>query len=325
MNIDYEKIHQSINEYGRYILNCIKNQYSFSLTQEQLQNIETLLSREFIVIEKPTQEDIEFFSNQEGITNPEDYSPKYIPSAHGGRTKEDNKIHIYPYTKSFNDCKNNDEIINSCINDIVVHEIFHYFIRPNLSNENDNIKDEFGHFLTEGLVQYYAEQFSKKYRLGDPKTNYGKNVDFVKKLLNSFPNDLKQSEIDKIIFTRNQDELLRIDQNGNLMYQAYVDDFKFKEDISSFIMKMGTDIGMKKEDENLIRIIKHYKTIEDINIIFDDLSKHIETYFKNNNEKKDSYNFELQNVISNKKLKEEMSRYEEKMKTILPTEEQIKK
>ena len=92
---------------------------------------------------------------------------------------------------------------------------------------------------------------------------------------------LKQSEIDKIIFTRNQDELLRIAQNGNLMYQAYVDDFKFKEDISSFIMKMGTDIGMKKDDENLIRIIKHYKKIEDVNIIFDDLSKHIETYFKN--------------------------------------------
>ena len=55
MNIDYEKIQQSINEYGKYILNCIKNQYNSSLTQEQLQNIESLLNTEFIVIEKPTK------------------------------------------------------------------------------------------------------------------------------------------------------------------------------------------------------------------------------------------------------------------------------
>src|SRR5574344_485641 len=103
MNNNYEKIQQSINEYGQYILNCIKNQYSSSLTQEQLQNIENLLSTEFIVIEKPTKEDIEFFSKQDGITNPEDYSAEYIPSAHGGRAKGDNKIHIYPYTKSFSD------------------------------------------------------------------------------------------------------------------------------------------------------------------------------------------------------------------------------
>ena len=171
MNINYEKIQQSINEYGQYILNSIKNQYSSSLTPKQLQNIDKLLNTTFIVIERPTKEDIEFFSKQAGIINSEDYSSEYIPSAHGGRTKDDNKIHIYPYTKSFSNCKSNEEIIQSCIDSIVIHEIFHYFIRPNLSNDNENIKDEFGHFLTEGLVQYYTEEFAKKYRLGNLKSN----------------------------------------------------------------------------------------------------------------------------------------------------------
>ena len=30
MNINYDKIQQSINEYGNYILTCIKNQYGNS-------------------------------------------------------------------------------------------------------------------------------------------------------------------------------------------------------------------------------------------------------------------------------------------------------
>lgn len=300
MNINYEKIQQSINEYGNYILTCIKNQYSSSLTQGQLQNIDSLLNTNFIVIERPTKEDIAFFSKQAGITNPENYSSEYIPSAHGGRTKEDNKIHIYPYTKSFSDCKSDEEIIQSCIDNIVIHEIFHYFIRPNLFNEINTIKGEFGQFITEGLVQHYAEEFAKKYRLGNPKSNYGKNVEFAKQLIASFPNNLTQAQIDRIVFTYNQDELLNIVQNGNEMYQEYVDELQFKEDISTFITIMGIDMGMNKEDEKLKGIIKHYKKIDDVNIIYDELSKNIELIFKNNMEMRDGYMLKLRNLISDR-------------------------
>ena len=325
MNINYEKIQQSINEYGNYILTCIKNQYSSSLTQGQLQNIDSLLNTNFIVIERPTKEDIAFFSKQAGITNPENYSSEYIPSAHGGRTKEDNKIHIYPYTKSFSDCKSDEEIIQSCVDNIVVHEIFHYFIRPNLFNEINTIKGEFGQFITEGLVQHYAEEFAKKYRLGNPKSNYGKNVEFAKQLIASFPNNLTQAQIDRIVFTYNQDELLNIVQNGNEMYQEYVDELQFKEDISTFITIMGIDMGMNKEDEKLKGIIKHYKKIDDVNIIYDELSKNIELIFKNNMEMRDGYMLKLRNLISDRKLKKEMSRYQTDMKSFLPIEEKIKK
>lgn len=325
MNINYEKIQQSINEYGNYILTCIKNQYSSSLTQGQLQNIDSLLNTNFIVIERPTKEDIAFFSKQAGITNPENYSSEYIPSAHGGRTKEDNKIHIYPYTKSFSDCKSDEEIIQSCVDNIVVHEIFHYFIRPNLFNESNTIKGEFGQFITEGLVQHYAEEFAKKYRLGNPKSNYGKNVEFAKQLIASFPNNLTQAQIDRIVFTYNQDELLNIVQNGNEMYQKYVDELQFKENISTFITIMGIDVGMNKEDEKLKGIIKHYKKIDDVNIIYDELSKNIELIFKNNMEMRDGYMLKLRNLISDRKLKKEMSRYQTNMKSFLPIEEKIKK
>lgn len=325
MNLNYEKIQQSINEYGQYILNCIKNQYSFSMTHEQLKNIDDLLGTEFIVIEKPTKEDVEFFSKQAGITNPKYYSSEYIPSAHGGRTKEDNKIHIYPYTKSFSDCKNEEEILKLCIDNIIIHEIFHYFIRPNLNDERDKMKTEFGHFITEGLVQYYAEQFAQKYRLGNPKSNYYKNVEFVKKLIASFPNTLTQVQVDKIIFTYNQDELLNMAHNGNLMYQEYIDEFQFKKEVSSLITIIGRDIGLNKEDKELKGIIKHYKKIDDINLIYAELSQNIEQIFKADIKKKESYTLKLKNLISDKKLKKEMTRYSSEMKKFLPIEEQAKK
>lgn len=325
MNLNYEKIQQSINEYGQYILNCIKNQYSFSMTHEQLKNIDDLLGTEFIVIEKPTKEDVEFFSKQAGITNPKYYSSEYIPSAHGGRTKEDNKIHIYPYTKSFSDCKNEEEILKLCIDNIIIHEIFHYFIRPNLNDESDKMKTEFGHFITEGLVQYYAEQFAQKYRLGNPKSNYDKNVEFVKNLIASFPNTLTQVQVDKIIFTYNQDELLNMAHNGNLMYQEYIDEFQFKKEVSSLITIIGRDIGLNKEDKELKGIIKHYKKIDDINLIYAELSQNIDQIFKADIKKKESYTLKLKNLISDKKLKKEMTRYSSEMKKFLPIEEQAKK
>lgn len=303
MKINYEKIQQSIDEYGLYILNCIKNQYNSSLSHEQLKNIENLLSTEFIVIEKPSQKDIEFFSKQEGISNPENYSSQYIPTAHGGRTKEDNKIHIYPYTKSFSNCKNDEEIIESCIDGIVIHEIFHYFIKPGLSSENETIKDEFGHFITEGLVQYYTEEFAKKNRLSNPKSNYEKNVEFVKQLISSFPDDLNQNQIDKIIFTYNQDELLNIAKNGNLMYEEYVADVQFKEGISSFITNMFIDMGIDKDEKNLKDTIKHYKKVDDVNIIFNELRKNIELAFKDNVEMRDGYMLKLINLFSDENLK----------------------
>ncbi len=325
MNINYEQIQKSVNEYGKYILTCIKNEFAPSLTKEQLQNIEKLLNTEFIIIEKPTEDNIEFFSKQAGITNPNDYDAIYIPSAHGGRTKNDNKIHIYPFTKSFSDCKSNEEIIKSCLDSIIVHEIFHYFIRPNLSLENETIKDEFGHFITEGLVEYYALEFSKKHRLGTPKSNYNKNVEFVKQLIASLPSNLNKTQIDNIIFTYNQDEFLSIAKNGQLMYEEYVANAEFIKIISSLITDICLYMGINKDDKKLKGIINHYKKLDNIDTIYEDLNKTIEMIFKDNIEKRDKYMFKLKTIISDRKLKKEMLRYSNMMKTFLPIEKQLKK
>lgn len=302
MNINYEKIQQSIKEYGQYILNSIRNQYSSSLTKDQLQTIDELLNMDFIVIEKPSLEDIAFFSKQEGITNHENYSSEYIPSAHGGRTKGDNKIHVYPYSKAFNNCKSDDEIINFCIENIIIHEIFHYFIRPNVMDNNDVEKEEFGHYLTEGLVQLYTEEFAKKNNLGNPKSNYNKNVSFAKKLISSFPNSLTKNQINKIIFSLDQNEMLAISQNGESLYNDYISEINFHQNITSFITKMGNSIGMNTNNDKLKSIINHYKIVNDKNEIYNELSKNIKLLFENNFELQELYNKELNEIIQNEQL-----------------------
>ena len=216
-----------------------------------------------------------------------------------------------------------DKIIKSCVENIVVHEIFHYFIRPNLSLESKTTKDEFGHFLTEGLVQYYTEVFMQKHRLGSPKSNYGKNVEFAKKLISSFPQDLSQTQIDRIIFTYNQDELLKVSQNGKELYEEFSDELQLKKDISAFITDLCLNIGMKEEE--IKSIVRHYSKISNIDTIFDELSKNVEIIFKDNKEMQDSYMLKLRNLIFNEKLKKEMPNNEIQIKSFLPIEEQVNK
>ena len=58
---------------------------------------------------------------------------------------------------------------------------------------------------------------------------------------------------------------------------------------------MGIDMGMDKNDEKLKGIIRHYKKIEDINIIFDELNKNIELIFKENMEMKWNHFYQSNN------------------------------
>ena len=304
MNINYENVQKSLNEYGKYVLSCIKKENGSSLSQEQLQTLDRLLSTDFIVVEQPNKKDIEFFSNQAGITDPKEFSVEYVPSAHGGRTKGDNKIHIYPYTKAFSDCKTENELLNDCVDNIVTHEIFHYFIRPNLYDEEGTIREEFGHFLTEGLVQHYAETFSQNHKLPTPKSNYDRNVAFVKELLAGLPDNLSKEQVDRIVFSYNQNDLLNASKNGKQLYDRFVEDIQFKNDVSSFIISIGENLGMDRNDKKLSGIISHYKKATDKKIVIADLQRNVEILFKDDKETKDKLMKDLDDIVPSKENKD---------------------
>lgn len=87
------------------------------------------------------------------------------------------------------------------------------------------------------------------------------------------------------------------------MYEEYVADVQFKEEISSLITNMFIDMGIDKDEKNLKDTIKHYKKVDDVNIIFNELSKNIELAFKDNVEMRDGYMLKLINLFSDEKLK----------------------
>ena len=73
------------------------------------------------------------------------------------------------------------------------------------------------------------------------------------------------------------------------MYQEYIGELQFKKEVFSLITIIGRDIGLNKEDQELNGIMKHYKKIDDINLIFDELSQNIEQIFKDDIKKRELY------------------------------------
>ena len=134
-----------------------------------------------VIVERPTEENIEFFKKRNEIA----------PPGHGGRAKNDGIIHLYPYSDALKDVKNVDQIIEILLKKIVIHEILHFYFMPDkYDKENAEYGDEawFGHYLTEGIVQYYTEEYMKTAGYGNPQTGYIEQVQMVKDIVN----DLKE-------------------------------------------------------------------------------------------------------------------------------------
>ena len=297
MNIDYNKIQTNLNTKTKEILNQISGQYFNAMTDEQLYTIEWLLTQpNAIIVNSPNEQDLEFFNKQEGILNKEDYDIANVPSAHGGRTKEDNLIHVYPYAKSYSNCKNETEIIDSIQNDILVHEIFHYFIRPNIENTNDPEKEKFSHFLTEGLVQYYAEEFSQNNNLNKPYSNYQTNVKFAADLIGSLNNTLSKEEIDKCMFTLNYEQLLELSPKGSELYNEYCEDIQFHANITDFIVEICQAKQFDLNDKNIKGIIKHFEKENNQERLFQDLGRNIDHLFTQDDPNKEIYKAKLNNL-----------------------------
>lgn len=308
MNLDYSFIQERVSDYGKYILDCISATYSNAFTLEQKMLIKWLYQQDrFIVVEKPCKEDIAFFSKQAGITDESKYSIDCVPSAHGGRTKNDGKIHIYPYSKTFQSCHSNEEVMENILENIIVHEIFHYFIRPGFIHISDPVEEEFGHSLTEGLVQLYAETFSERHNLKIPKANYEKEVAMVKHLLEGFSKIYSEQEMHSFIFRANQSQMLEASCYGNEIYSQYKEDSYFRKKIAAFIIESNSALGISKDDPIIKQYIHYYKNMASKEAILHDLMQRIFIAFENNEEAINYFITQLNTIATESSVHLEMS------------------
>jgi len=176
--IDYIKISEILNEKCKRIIQLIELDYGKFMSYENKCFLKTLESRNNIEINKPEETKIN------GISIPEEDT-----FAYGGRTFSDNRIHFFLYR--LKNQYDTQEYIKIC-EQVMIHEIFHYFIRPDIvkigqNTWHGNEIEELSHFFTEGLVELFAREFYKKHmdEFEFEMANYGYNVLFAQRVLDN--------------------------------------------------------------------------------------------------------------------------------------------
>lgn len=247
-------LNEKLNLLSKKVLAQILIDYSDSLNIAQKERLNALLSKDFVNVEVDSQRYItEKLKNKEDLT---------IPLAHGGRTFGDDVIHFYPFI--LND---KDSIEENC-SEVLIHEIFHYFLRPEKLEDNDVLSS----FITEGLTDMYTRDFCSRhpddfsYKAG---SNYGKNVLFVRDLLSGI---IDEGERDKAAFSFDSKTLLSINgfeesmqkynqvSNGEDSYTKLFDTIAEKinpdkkESIKRRLYNMCANYKTKKEMTNELTI-----------------------------------------------------------------------
>lgn len=161
--LDYEKIKLEINQYAKSKLKSIVERYGDLFSSNVSSVIENLLNKDIVIVDKPSELD---FINMKGD----------IPSAHGGRTKNDGFIHIYPYV--FRDLSSEEIIKKYQESFVITHELFHYIFKLDFYDIIND--DDFNGFITEGIVQYFTELFEGR---KTEDVNYRKNVELAEEFV----------------------------------------------------------------------------------------------------------------------------------------------
>ncbi|MCI9279463.1 MAG: hypothetical protein HFJ02_01510 [Bacilli bacterium] len=195
--IDSNQIQAYLNEKAIEYLKIIQNEYGKFMSEEQINFMEQLLSSNNVIVEQNgnayiNNQQNDIINNDNTLTDfqkIEEMRKLNIPLAHGGRVFEDNIIHFYPsILKVKNPQLTTDELKQKC-DEILVHELLHYFIRPKSLDINNPELKGINSFTTEGLVDMCARDINQKYRLFPSyNSEYGTNVIFMRKALSNIQN-----------------------------------------------------------------------------------------------------------------------------------------
>ena len=241
-----KEIFQNIwKKYGKYI----KNKEKLKVIEDRFNSISEICG--IVVVDEPNEDDIKQQTDN-------------IPPAHSGRGKGDGKIHVYPHSKIFKDANSVDNIIKIYVEEMVPHEVFHYYIQPDLYDKDDIEKhgDDawLGHKLTEGLVETYTQKYMKENNLGNSQTGYLEELILVDEIINDLKGQNKSDEeIDNILMNCNQIEIFDNCINGEYIKNKYICKHKVHEKIDDILKKISFNDKERYTDfEYLYRFLTEY-------------------------------------------------------------------
>lgn len=258
MSIDYYSLNDSVNIISKDFLKNIINIYGLEMPKEKLELLNALLKKDFINVNDYSEDDLSFFG---------EYSN--IPTAHGGKVKGDGNIYIYPYKFSDKNKSSNLAAYRIIKNDLLAHEIFHYVIsissyhvsedKLNLFLKENNFEDKekaikgLSHFMSEGFVQLYADDYALKSGLEKPKSNYNQNMEFVKNILMSMKEPsasiaFNLDYIDILNKAKEDSNIDFVDKYINLMD----DNYKLKVIIEEVKRDLGSEFDTSNQFNKLV-------------------------------------------------------------------------
>jgi len=208
------QMQDALNISVKKYLEFIKNEYGSYMATEQLAFMAKLETQSLIKVEDNPNAFLEM-QRKEILSNPnlsdlekkQQLSELTVPLAHGGRVYGDDIIHFYPSVLiNPNEPLTLEQIQSKC-DSLVVHELLHYFIRPeymDISNSPE-LKGING-FTAEGLVDMCARDIHLKYGIHaeDYDSNYTTNVVFMREALSHISDPTERM---KTIFTNSVEEV----------------------------------------------------------------------------------------------------------------------
>lgn len=215
--VDYIRLNEELNQYAVDAIYDIMERCGKYMTAEQIITYENKIAENKIVIaNRYTEEDnIRFKGN--------------IPVAHGPRAKKDGYIHVYPFKYKHADT---DGIINNYINGgVILHELYHYIVKLDIKESTDKKRVKFGHYLTEGMVEFLTEEHSK-----NRYTRWGarRNVDAAQTLY-----EYLQEKNDIImIFHNNFEEIFERYPDLEYLYKDYLKETSFINQLNELLNKI---------------------------------------------------------------------------------------
>ena len=287
-----------LNAKAREYLTLISKEYGSYMNQKQILFLERLLKSDNIVVEKDSdayiQNQVTSIDNDSTLTEVQKQEIKStfsVPLAHGGRVFNDDKIHFYPFI-----LKNQDKnyVAQNC-QQILVHELLHYFVRPKYINNNYLELNQINDFITEGLVDMLARDIQIKYNLfNDYSSEYGENVMFVRDALSNL--ETKKQQL-TLAFNGNVQDILNY--SSITKYNAV----KNKEtDFQKIVNKtIGICLPNSKHQDSLYRsIINQSANFKSKNAAYINLANKVFQFFG----KEDSLIKEINSKINHKDSKQ---------------------
>ena len=180
-----------LNEIAKKYLIKIKENYSDIMTKERLEFLEDLLTRDSLIVVEENADP--FIQNQTNAimsdkTLDEEKRNKLIstlkvPIAHGGRVFDDNKIHFYPFVIEGEDKQKVCE-------DILMHEVLHFFIRPYYIPIKTKSLEGLNTYVSEGMVDLVTRNLQARLGMDEEYTSdYAENVIFLKDAMSSMSDE----------------------------------------------------------------------------------------------------------------------------------------